>query len=231
MEQDIPYSTFKQYLKSGEISQVTVAPEYIRGKYKRADGKVVNFRTVPLNDPKLVEELDQYKVSQYSGEVERGWLMPLLLNWGPMILLIVFWLWMIKGMQTGGKQVMSFGRSKAKLQSTKKTKVTFSNVAGCDEAKEELQEIIEFLKDPAKFQRLGGKIPKGVLLFGAPGTGKTLLAKAVAGEAGVPFFSFLRAVPSSWKCSSVWARPASATCSNRDGAMLPACCSSTRSMP
>jgi cell division protease FtsH len=189
LEQEIPYSTFKKYLKGGEIVKVTVSPEYIRGQYKRPDGTVLNFKTVPLNDPKLVEELDQYKVAQYAGEMERGWLMPLLLNWGPMIFIVIIWLWMLKGMQGGGKQVMSFGRSKAKLQSTKKTRVTFADVAGCDEAKEELQEIIEFLKDPAKFQRLGGKIPKGVLLFGAPGTGKTLLAKAVAGEAGVPFFS------------------------------------------
>jgi cell division protease FtsH len=189
LEQEVPYSTFKKYLKGGEIVKVTVSPEYIRGQYKGADGKILNFKTVPLPDTKLVEELDQYNVAQYSGEADHGWLMALLANWGPMIILIVFWLWMIKGMQTGGKQVMSFGRSKAKLQSTKKTRVSFADVAGCDEAKEELQEIIEFLKEPAKFQRLGGKIPKGVLLYGAPGTGKTLLAKAVAGEAGVPFFS------------------------------------------
>jgi cell division protease FtsH len=189
LEQEVPYSTFKQYLKKGEVVKVTVSPDYIRGQYKREDGKILNFKTTPLADPKLVEELDQYNVSQYSGEVDRGWLMPLLANWGPMIILIVFWIWMMKGMQGGGKQVMSFGRSKAKLQSAKKIQITFADVAGCDEAKEELQEIIEFLKDPAKFQRLGGKIPKGVLLFGAPGTGKTLLAKAVAGEAGVPFFS------------------------------------------
>src|SRR3989339_92985 len=188
-EQELPYSEFKQHLRAGEIIKVTVAPEMIHGQYRGPDGKAIQFKTVPLQDPKLVEELEQYKVSQFSGHLERGWLMPLLLNWGPMILLIVFWLWMIKGMQTGGKQVMSFGRSKAKLQSTKKTKITFADVAGVDESKEELQEIVEFLKDPAKFQKLGGKIPKGVLVYGAPGTGKTLLAKAVAGEAGVPFFS------------------------------------------
>ena len=189
VEQDVPYSQFKKLLKTGEVVKVTVAQDLIRGQYHSPDGKVQSFKTVPLSDPKLVEELEQYNVDQFSGDLDRGWLMPLIMNWGPKILLIGFWLWMMKGMQNGGKQVMSFGRSKAKLQSTKKTKISFKDVAGCDEAKEELQEIIEFLKDPAKFQKLGGKIPKGVLLFGAPGTGKTLLAKAVAGEAGVPFFS------------------------------------------
>src|SRR5262249_19353385 len=137
----------------------------------------------------LVEELGKSHVKEYAGEVDRGLISAIAVNSIPILLWIFLWFIMIRQMQGGGKQAMAFGRSKAKLQSGKKTKITFADVAGCDEAKEELREIIEFLKDPAKFQRLGGKIPKGVLLYGAPGTGKTLLAKAVAGEAGVPFFS------------------------------------------
>jgi cell division protease FtsH len=188
VEEKWDYSKFKQELKASHITKVVISENSIVGDYKndKAAGK---FKTVPLNDPKLIDELQQYNVGQFSGDMEKSWFMAFLLNWGPMVLLIVFWLWWMRGMQSGGKQVMAFGRSKAKLQQVKKTKITFANVAGCDEAKEELQEIIEFLKDPARFQKLGGKIPKGVLLYGAPGTGKTLLAKAVAGEAGCPFFS------------------------------------------
>ena len=191
VEQEITYSRFKELLRSNAIVKVLVRPDMIHGTYRSDDAKQeqINFHTIPLNDPGLVDDLDKYHVQSYSGEADRNWLGAALLNFGPMLLFLLLWYLMIRQMQGGGKQAMAFGRSKAKLQSGKKTKITFADVAGCDEAKEELREIIEFLKDPAKFQRLGGKIPKGVLLYGAPGTGKTLLAKAVAGEAGVPFFS------------------------------------------
>src|SRR5258708_5709640 len=180
-ERDVTYSEFKRRLHDGQINSVTVRPDQIRGRSKGADGKEENFRTIPLNDPGLVDDLEKNKVRDYSGEVDRSWFSMVIMNSGPALVFLFFWCLMIRQMQGGGKQAMAFGRSKAKLQSGKKSKITFADVAGCDEAKEELREIIEFLKDPAKFQRLGGKIPKGVLLYGAPGTGKTLLSKAVAG--------------------------------------------------
>jgi cell division protease FtsH len=188
-DHEISYSEFQRLLTSQQISKVVVRPDLIRGRYQEAGGKSVDFHTVPLNDPNLVDELKNHHVQDYSGEVDRGWFQMLFLNSIPALIFLFFWFLVIRQMQGGGKQAMAFGRSKAKLQTGKKMKITFADVAGCDEAKEELREIIDFLKDPAKFQRLGGKIPKGVLLYGAPGTGKTLLAKAVAGEAGVPFFS------------------------------------------
>jgi cell division protease FtsH len=188
-EQDISYSEFKKRLHAGQIERVTVRQDMIRGESRGPDGKELLFRTTPLNDPNLVDDLERNHVKDYSGEVDRSWFSVIAVNAIPTLVFLFFWFLMIRQMQGGGKQAMAFGRSKAKLQSGKKSKITFADVAGCDEAKEELREIIEFLKDPAKFQRLGGKIPKGVLLYGAPGTGKTLLAKAVAGEAGVPFFS------------------------------------------
>ncbi len=188
VEPEIDYSAFRNYLKDGKLVSVTIRPDLIRGEYIE-EGKNLHFKTAPLDDPKLLEDLDKYKVKQYRGEASGRWWTVFLINFGPVILLVLLWFFMIRQMQGGGKQVLSFGRSRAKLYSEKKTKATFQDVAGCDEVKEELEEIIEFLKEPAKFQKLGGKIPKGVLLYGAPGTGKTLLARAVAGEAGVPFFS------------------------------------------
>ncbi len=190
VEPEISYSDFKKRLREGKITEVTMRQDLIRGKATLADGKEGNFKTIPLPDPKLIDDLEANKVAKFSGESDHPW-WPMVLQsliYVGMFYLVV-WLFFVRPMQGGGKQALSFGRSKAKLQGGKKSKVTFADVAGCDEVKEELKEIIEFLKEPAKFQKLGGKIPKGVLLYGAPGTGKTLLAKAVAGEANVPFFS------------------------------------------
>jgi ATP-dependent metalloprotease FtsH len=185
---EIDYSEFKSYLKSGQVVECLISEAVIKGIFRNEKGELVKFKTVPVDDPKLVEELEAYGV-KYKGEVKRNWLSVVLFNFGPILLFIFIWWMLIRSMQAGGKQAMSFGRTRAKLFDQSKQRVTFNDVAGVDEAKEELQEIIGFLKDPKKFQKLGGKIPKGVLLYGAPGTGKTLLAKAVAGQAGVPFFS------------------------------------------
>lgn len=189
-EQELPYSQFKSILRESRIVRLKIKSEMIHGVYQDENNELQNFRTFPIPDEKLIDELDMYGVKDYSGALERSWVTALLVNVGWIALFFfLWWFFIIRQMQGGGKQAMSFARSKARLQSGKKQKITFNDVAGCDEAKEELQEIIEFLKNPAKFQKLGGKIPKGVLIFGIPGTGKTLLAKAVAGEASVPFFS------------------------------------------
>jgi cell division protease FtsH len=190
IEKEIPYSEFKQHLRDGEIAELRVRPDLIRGEYRDDKGQSVNFRTLPLNDPNLVPELEEHKVTNFQGEPDRSWMSGLLLNVGGILLFFVlWWFFVIRQVQVGGKQALSFGRSKAKMVDEKKKKTTFADVAGCDESKEELSEVVEFLKHPEKFQKLGGKMPRGVLLFGPPGTGKTLLARAVAGEAGVPFFS------------------------------------------
>ncbi len=183
----IPYSEFKQLVRTDQVAEVTVGDTTIRGVLKKADGSP-NFTTTRIDDPKLVEDMDGHGV-KYSGEVVSRWL-PEVLGWVvPILLLVALWSFFFRRIGGAEGGVMSFARSKAKIYADDDVKVSFADVAGVDEAEEELREIVEFLKTPRKYTNLGGKIPKGVLLVGPPGTGKTLLARAVAGEAKVPFFS------------------------------------------
>lgn len=180
------YSQFIASVQKGEVAQVTIRGDDILGVY--VDGKP--FKTFAPEDPELLGILRDHNVDiQAKPREESPWYMTILISWFPMLLLIGVWIFFMRQMQVGGGKAMTFGKSRARLLSEDARKVTFNDVAGIEEAKEELQEIVEFLKDPKKFTRLGGRIPKGVLLVGAPGTGKTLLARAIAGEAGVPFFS------------------------------------------
>ncbi len=182
----LAYSDFLQRVDRGEVLSVKIQGDKIFGELATG-GKFMAY--VP-NDPKLVGTLIDQKVRvEAEPEEEGAWYMMLLVNWFPMLLLIAVWIFFMRQMQGGGGKALSFGRSKARMISSEAAKVTFEDVAGVDEAKEELTEIVDFLRDPKKFTRLGGRIPKGVLLVGSPGTGKTLLSRAVAGEAGVPFFS------------------------------------------
>ncbi len=180
------YSHFLDRVQKGEVLSVKIQGKKLVGLTTSNE----HFITYTPNDASLIDKLIRNKV-QVSAEPEEEapWYVTIFISWFPMLLLIGVWIFFMRQMQGGGGKAMSFGRSRARMLSEEATKVTFADVAGVDEAKEELQEIVDFLSNPQKFTRLGGRIPKGVLLVGSPGTGKTLLARAVAGEAGVPFFS------------------------------------------
>jgi cell division protease FtsH len=185
-EPEIVFSEFMGAVDRSDVQEVVIQGHNIQGKYKNGE----RFRTFAPNDPELVKSLREKKVKiAAKPEEDSPWYMVLLLNWFPMLLLIGVWIFFMRQMQVGGGKAMSFGKSRAKLLTENQHRITFSDVAGVEEAKDDLQEIIAFLKDPKKFTKLGGRIPKGCLLVGPPGTGKTLLARAIAGEAGVPFFS------------------------------------------
>ena len=185
---EVPYSDFKQAVRNGLVAEVWVGEQTVRGTFKNERDGSRNFNTVRIEDPKLLEELDATGV-KYRGEFISRWL-PEILGWVvPLLLLFAIWSFFFRRMSGAEGGVMSFARSKHRVFAEDDVKVSFADVAGVDEAEQELKEIVEFLKTPKKYTTLGGRIPKGVLLVGPPGTGKTLLARAVAGEAKVPFFS------------------------------------------
>ncbi|HEU4892571.1 MAG TPA: ATP-dependent zinc metalloprotease FtsH, partial [Vicinamibacterales bacterium] len=186
----ISFTDFLQEVKEGQVHSVVITGNQITGKRNGMAGNAAEFRTyAPAQYERLANLLDEKGVKIEAREATTSPWANVLYSWAPILLMIGFWIFIMRQMQSGGNKALSFGKSRAKLSSSSQKKVTFKDVSGVDEAKEELQEIIEFLKEPQKFQKLGGRIPKGVLLMGPPGTGKTLLARAVAGEANVPFFS------------------------------------------
>ncbi|HBE74046.1 MAG TPA: cell division protein FtsH [candidate division Zixibacteria bacterium] len=195
--EEIIYSRFREELNAGNVGQATFTGRQVKGTYREPRIKVqqgarveyAKFKTyLPIEDPGLIAEMEGREVQIKAESTEPSLLVSIITQWGFIIVIVVLWLVFMRQMQGGQKGVFSFGKSRAKLME-ERTKVNFGDVAGADEAKEDLREIIDFLKEPKKFTKLGGKIPKGALLLGPPGTGKTLLARAVAGEAGVPFFT------------------------------------------
>jgi len=185
-ESPLKFSEFMAQVEAGQILEVTITGNEVKGRTIARE----QFRTVaPTGYDRLLDTLLAKNVNvNYEQDQTPTWA-NMLISWAPLIVLVGFWIFFMRQMQSGGNKALSFGKSKAKLLANQQKKVTFKDVAGVDEAKEELQEIIEFLREPQKFQKLGGRIPKGVLLMGPPGTGKTLMARAIAGEANVPFFS------------------------------------------
>jgi cell division protease FtsH len=188
--EELPYSEFRTLVVAGKVAEVTITQQRVTGKLKLEEGSKEQklFTTIRVEDPDLVKDLNARSVT-FSGVIESTFLRDLLSWVVPALVFAGIWFFVIRRFGQGQSGFMTVGQSKAKIYAEKDTKVTFADVAGVDEAKEELREVIEFLKTPEKFTRLGGKIPKGILLVGPPGTGKTLLARAVAGEAGVTFFS------------------------------------------
>jgi cell division protease FtsH len=233
-EGKVDFSAFIQDVEKNpeKLKKVAIKGNHYKIVYDEKIAKKKSAETIgqPL-DSKLREKLDKAKIAYSIERKEEGtfW-QSLIISWLPMIFLFIIFFFFMRQLQAGGGKAMSFGKSKAKLLSDHQNKVTFADVAGVEEAKDEVQEIVEFLKDPKKFTRLGGRIPKGVLMMGSPGTGKTLLARAIAGEAGVPFFS-ISGSDFVEMFVGVGASRVYATCSSRARRTPPASSSSTRSTP